>query len=70
MRKLVRLSVAIGGFLLVASVILTGIVLMASLNLIDVSFLADQVTMSLLTLMFLIVGIMDFIAGITLLIKR
>ena len=69
-RKLVRLSVALGGFLLVASVILTGIVLLASLNLIDIGVLADQVTVSLLTLTFLIVGIMDFIAGITLLLKR
>jgi len=69
-RKIVRLSVAIGGFLLVASLILTGIFLLVSLNLINVGVLADQVTVSMLTLIFLIVGIMDFIAGITLLLKR
>jgi len=69
-RKIARLSVAIGGFLLVSIVILTGIVLLVSLNLINVGVLADQVTVSLLTLIFLIVGIMDFIAGITLLLKR
>jgi hypothetical protein len=70
MRKLVRLSVAIGGFLLVSSIILTGTVLLIFLNLIDVSVFADQVTMSLLTLIFLAIGILDFIAGIILLLKR
>jgi hypothetical protein len=70
MRKLVRLSVAIGGFLLVSSIILTGTVLLIFLNLIDVGVFADQVTMSLLTLIFLAIGILDFIAGIILLLKR
>ena len=70
MRKLVRLSVAIGGFLIVTSIILTGAVFLIFLNIIDVSVFADQVTMSLLTLIFLAIGILDFIAGIILLLKR
>jgi hypothetical protein len=70
MRKLVRLSVAIGGFLIVTSIILTGAVFLILLNIIDVSVFADQVTMSLLTLIFLAIGILDFIAGIILLLKR
>ncbi len=70
MRKLVRLSVAIGGFLIVTSIILTGAVFLIFLNIIDVSVFAEQASMSLLTLMFLAIGILDFIAGIILLLKR
>jgi hypothetical protein len=70
MRKLVRLSVAIGGFLIVTSLILTGAVFLIFLNIIDVSVFADQASMSLLTLMFLAIGLLDFIAGIILLLKR
>ena len=70
MRKLVRLSVAIGGFLIVTSIILTGAVFLIFLNIIDVSVFADQASMSILTLIFLAIGILDFIAGIILLLKR
>jgi hypothetical protein len=67
MRKLVRLSVAIGGFLIVTSLILTGTVFLILLNLIDIGIFADQTNTSLLTLMFLAIGVLDFIAGIILL---
>jgi len=70
MRKLVRLSIAIGGFLIVTSIILTGAVFLIFLNIIDVSIFAEQASMSLLTLMFLAIGILDFIAGIILLLKK
>ena len=70
MRKLVRLSVAIGGFLIVTSLILTGTVFLILLNLIDISVFSDQISTSLLTLMFLAIGILDFVAGIILLLKR
>ncbi|UCF44741.1 MAG: hypothetical protein JSW44_02905 [Candidatus Bathyarchaeota archaeon] len=70
MRKLVRLSVAIGGFLLVTSIIFTGAVFLIFLNIIDVSVFTDQASISLLTLMFLAIGILDFTAGIILLLKR
>ena len=70
MRKLVRLSVAIGGFLIVTSLILTGAVFLILSNIIDESVFADQASMSLLTLMFLAIGLLDFIAGIILFLKR
>ena len=70
MRKLVRLSVAIGGFLIVTSLILTGTVFLMLLNLIDVGVFSDQTSTAVLTLLFLAIGISDFIAGIILLLKR
>jgi hypothetical protein len=70
MRKFVRLSVAIGGVLIVTSLILTGTVFLILLNIIDVGVFTDQVTVSLLTLVFLAIGVLDFIAGIILLLKR
>jgi len=69
MRKLVRLRVAIGGFLIVTSLILTGTVFLALLNIINASVFADQTGFSLLALVFLAIGVADFIAG-TLLLKR
>jgi hypothetical protein len=70
MRKLVRLSVAIGGFLIVTSLILTGTVFLILLNLIDIAVFSDQINTSVLTLLFLAIGILDFVAGIILLLKR
>jgi hypothetical protein len=70
MRNLVRLSVAIGGFLIVTSLILTGTVFLILLNIIDVGVFADPVTTSMLTLIFLAIGILDFVAGVILLMKR
>jgi hypothetical protein len=70
MRKVVRLSVAIGGFLIVTSLILTGTNFLILLNIIDVTVFADKVTTSVLTLIFLAIGILDFIAGIILLMKK
>jgi hypothetical protein len=70
MRKLVRLSIAIGGFLIVTSLILTGTVFLILLNFIDVSVFTNQTHTSVLTLIFLAIGVLDFIAGIILLLKR
>ena len=70
MRKLVRLSVAIGGFLIVTSLILTGTVFLILLDLIDVGVFSDQTSTAVLTLLFLAIGISDFIAGIILLLKK
>jgi hypothetical protein len=69
MRKLARLSVAIGGFLLVTSLILTGAVFLAISNIIQLSDFADPISISLLALAFLAIGVADFIAGIILLKK-
>jgi hypothetical protein len=69
MRKLVRLSLAIGGFLIVTSLILTGAIFLILLNMIDVSVFADPVTTSVLTMLFIAIGVLDFIAGILLMKK-
>ena len=70
MRKLVRLSLAIGGFLIVTSIILTGTIFLVLLNMIDVEVFADPATTAVLTMIFLAIGILDFIAGIILLMKK
>jgi hypothetical protein len=70
MRKLVRLSLAIGGFLIVTSLILTGTIFLILLNMIDIEVFADPATTSVLTMLFLAIGVLDFIAGILLLIKK
>ncbi|TRO47316.1 hypothetical protein E2P60_03455 [Candidatus Bathyarchaeota archaeon] len=70
MRKLVRLSLAIGGFLIVTSLILTGTIFLILLNMIDVEVFADPATTSMLTMLFLAIGVLDFIAGILLLMKK
>ncbi len=70
MRKLVRLSVAIGGFLIVTSLILTGIIFLILLNVIEIDILADPATTSVLTMIFSAIGVLDFIAGILLITKK
>jgi hypothetical protein len=70
MRKLVRLSLAIGGFLIVTSLILTGTIFLVLLNMINVEIFEDPAITSVLTMIFLAIGILDFIAGIILLIKK
>jgi len=70
MRKLVRLSLAIGGFLIVTSLILAGTIFLVLLNIIDVKIFADSAATAVLTMIFLAIGILDFIAGIILLMKK
>ena len=70
MRKLVRLSLAIGGFLIVTSLILTGTIFLILLNMIDVEVFADPGVTSVLTMIFLAIGILDFIAGVLLIMKK
>jgi hypothetical protein len=70
MRKLVRLSLAIGGFLIVTSLILTGTIFLILLNMIDVEVFADPGITSVLTMIFLAIGILDFIAGVILIMKK
>ena len=67
MRKITRLSIAIGGFLIVTSLILTGTVLLAVIGIINVEIFADEVSCSLLPVVFLSLGILDFVAGVILL---
>jgi hypothetical protein len=70
MRNVARLSIAIGGFLIVNSLILVGLVLLIFLNLIDPIILTDVSTSSLLTLMFITFGVLDLVAGIILILDR
>ena len=70
MRNVVRLSLAIGGFLIVTSLILTGAIFLILLNMIDVSVFSDPATTSVLTMLFLAIGILDFIAGVLLVMKK
>ncbi len=70
MRKLVRLSLAVGGFLIVTSLILTGIIFLTALNIIEEEVFTDPGIASVLTMIFLAIGILDFIAGIILLKKK
>jgi hypothetical protein len=70
MQKLVRLSIAIGGFLIVANLILTGTIFLISMNIIDIEIFTNPATSSVLTIMFLAIGVLDFIAGIVLLMKK
>jgi len=70
MRRIARFQVALGGFLIVTSLILTGTIFLILLNMIDVEVFADPVTTSVLTMLFLAIGVLDFIAGILLLNKK
>jgi len=67
MRKLSRLAVAIGGFLILTGMILTGTFLLALFNLIDIDVFVSETHLLLLTLMLLLIGILDIVAGIILL---
>jgi hypothetical protein len=70
MRKLARLNIAIGGFLIVTSLVLTGIIFLILMNIIEIDVFADQTNTLLLTLVLLVVGVLDFVAGIILMLKR
>jgi len=70
MQKLVRLSIAIGGFLIVTSLILTGTIFLISMNIIDSEIFTNPAISSVLTIMFLAIGVLDLIAGIVLLMKK
>ncbi len=67
MRKLIRLAVAIGGFLTMTGMILTGTSLLSLLNIIDVGVFIGETHLLLLSSMLLLIGILDVVAGIILL---
>ena len=70
MRPIARFRVALGGFLIVTSLILTGTIFLILLNIIDVGVLANPAITSILTMLFLAIGVLDFIAAIILLMKK
>ncbi|MGB9854146.1 MAG: hypothetical protein ACPLRY_04995 [Candidatus Bathyarchaeales archaeon] len=67
MRKREKMCVAIGGFLIMMGTILTGATLLILFNLVDVAVFEYETHTSLLMLTFLLIGLLDFIAGIILL---
>ena len=70
MRNIARLSVALGGFLIVSSLILVGVILLIFLNLIEIEVLSSSANTSFLSLIFAIFGILDFVAGLILIMDR
>ena len=63
MRKLSRLAVAIGGFLIMMGMIFMGAIALTLLNVIDVSAFTNETYLLMFMLALLSVGILDLIAG-------
>jgi hypothetical protein len=66
MRKLSRLAVAIGGFLIMMGMILIGAIALTLLNIIDPSAFMNDTYLLLFMVALLSVGVLDIIAGIIL----
>jgi len=66
MRKLSRLAVAIGGFLIMMGMILISAVVLTLLNIVDISALLNETYLLMFMLALLSVGVLDVIAGIIL----
>jgi len=66
MRKLSRLAVAIGGFLIMMGMIFMGAIALTLLNVIDVSAFTNETYLLMFMLALLSVGVLDVIAGIIL----
>jgi len=65
-RKVGRLAVAIGGFLIMMGLILVGAIALTMLKIIDVSALVNETYLLLFMLALLSIGVLDVIAGILL----
>jgi len=66
MRKLSRLAVAIGGFLIMMGMILMSAVVLTLLNVIDITAFMNETYVLMFMLALLSVGVLDVIAGIIL----
>jgi len=66
MRKLGRLAVAIGGFLIMMGMILISAFVLTLLNVIDITAFMNEAYLMLFMLALLSVGVLDVIAGIIL----
>jgi len=66
MRKLSRLAVAIGGFLIMMGMSLMSAIALTLLNVIDISALVNETYLLIFMLALLSVGVLDVIAGIIL----
>lgn len=65
-RKLSRLAVAIGGFLVMMGMILSGAVALNILGIIDITVFMNETYLLMFMLGLLSVGILDIVAGIIL----
>jgi len=66
MRKLSRLAVAIGGFLIMMGMILMSAVVLTLLNVIDITVFMNETYVLMFMLALLSIGVLDVIAGIIL----
>jgi len=66
MRKLSRLAVAIGGFLMMMGMTLTGAMVLTLLNAIDITAFMNETYMLIFMLALLSLGVLDVMAGIIL----
>jgi hypothetical protein len=66
MRKLSRLAVAIGGFLIMMGMILIGAIALTLLNIIDLTAFMNETYLLLFMVALLSVGVLDILAGIIL----
>jgi len=66
MRKLSRLAVAIGGFLIMMGMILIGAVILNLLNVIDITAFMNETYLLIFMLALLSIGALDVIAGLIL----
>jgi len=66
MRKLSRLAVAIGGFLIMMGMILMSAIALTLLNIFDINALMNETYQLIFMLALLSVGVLDLIAGIVL----
>jgi len=66
MRKLSRVAVAIGGFLIMMGMILLGAIILTLINVIDITAFINETYLLMFMLALLSVGILDLIAGIIL----
>ena len=66
MRKLSRLAVAIGGFLIMMGMILMSTVVLTLLNVIDITAFMNETYVLMFMLALVSVGVLDVIAGIIL----
>jgi len=66
MRKLSRIAVAIGGFLIMMGMILMGAVVLTLLNVIDITAFMNETYLLISMLALLSIGVLDLIAGIIL----
>ena len=70
MQKTIRVCIAIGGLLMVAGLVLVGVFVLALSDIISLDRVFNQTNISMLALMFFVVGIVNLIAGMIVLRRR